>query len=185
MKEFLAAICKDWITKMSGIASVLLWAASAALAGAAVSIPLQWAFWFAGSLCLVFTAFKVWQAKQAELIALQKKLSDDPTAPAKALALRDFISRGRIFPDWLMKGNAELEASAREMIPDWDARARAFLKTELPAEFELYIKSCPASPIAGPTDMGNDAVVLSFLDKRTAALETILDRFNKILTGGG
>ena len=65
MREFAAEMWNDFVARMSGIASLIIWAICAVLAGFNVSLPLQWTFWIAGSACLIVTAYRMWRAERS------------------------------------------------------------------------------------------------------------------------
>lgn len=65
MKEFAAEMWNDFVARMSGIASFIIWAICAVLAGFNVSMPVQWTFWIAGSACLIVTAYRMWRAERS------------------------------------------------------------------------------------------------------------------------
>jgi hypothetical protein len=56
--EFLCAIVKDWVARMSGIASLVL-----ALVAGLGHVNYPWAWWLASYLCLLVAAFQVWKAE--------------------------------------------------------------------------------------------------------------------------
>jgi hypothetical protein len=84
LQAFLAAISADWITLMSGIASVILLIAGVARGWEKVP---RWAFWTMAALCFFFASARVWTVEhrsaedaRSETGHIQKRL-DELTKP--------------------------------------------------------------------------------------------------------
>ena len=90
-KEFLLAFGQDWVTLMSGIASVAL-----TIIGVAKKwekVP-NWAFWLAASVCFVFASARVWTVQhraRVELESIRPYVLIEELSPAqiRAMALKN------------------------------------------------------------------------------------------------
>jgi hypothetical protein len=71
LREFLGSIGRDTVALLSGVASVILSAASAT--GLFAALP-KWLFWAAAAMCFVFAAFRVWQKEHHLVLELREEV---------------------------------------------------------------------------------------------------------------
>jgi hypothetical protein len=86
---FLRAIWRDWVARMSGVASVILGVLSATLK----EVP-TWSFWLAAAICLLIASFRVWRTEHRKVFDQEKCKMAKSTVDSwikSGLALRERI----------------------------------------------------------------------------------------------
>lgn len=89
LKDFLAALASDWVSLMTGIASVVLLILGAFRDWNRVPRPL---IWTAAALCFFFAAARVWTTEHRARIKAEQQLSDI-TKPDFVFGISQMISR--------------------------------------------------------------------------------------------
>ena len=110
--------------------------------------------------------------QQIEIMEKRIHTLEDSKKNERLARLRDFIAKGKALSDWAKQStDSPVYADARNGLDPWKDAVSRFLKDELPSEYLSY------ASVAAPYDLEKREAIIEFLDRKTAALERIEERF--------